>query len=75
MIGGTIDPTSSRGPTKDGRLKPDVSARGNGELSTLNGNAYQVGGGTSAACPGVAGTSALLYQAYKNSMDKIRKLL
>ena len=65
MIGGTIDPTSSRGPTKDGRLKPDVSARGNGELSTLNGNAYQVGGGTSAACPGVAGTSALLYQAYK----------
>lgn len=66
QINGLIDPSSSRGPTKDGRLKPDVASRGNGQLSTQDGNIYQVGGGTSAASPGVAGTAALLYQAYKN---------
>jgi hypothetical protein len=66
QINGLIDPSSSRGPTKDGRLKPDVASRGNGQLSTQDGNIYQVGGGTSAAAPGIAGTAVLLYQAYKN---------
>ncbi|MBK6823704.1 MAG: S8 family serine peptidase [Saprospiraceae bacterium] len=28
QINGLIDPSSSRGPTKDGRLKPDVASRG-----------------------------------------------
>lgn len=65
MINGIIDNSSSRGPTKDGRMKPDVSARGTNENSTDISNAYQVFGGTSAASPGVAGTAALLYQAYK----------
>lgn len=43
MLNGMIDPTSSRGPTKDGRMKPEVSARGNSQLSTNSNNTYQVG--------------------------------
>ncbi len=58
------DPTSSRGPTADGRLKPDISANGTDQLSTAMNNTWQIGGGTSAASPGVAGCLAQLSQAY-----------
>lgn len=60
-----LDPTSSKGPSADGRVKPDICANGRNQLSTDENNAYQVGGGTSAASPGVAGVTAQLYQAYK----------
>ncbi|MEM6264971.1 MAG: S8 family serine peptidase [Bacteroidota bacterium] len=56
--------SSSRGPASDGRLKPDVAAYGNGQVSTFPDNRYRNFGGTSAAAPGVAGVSALLYQAF-----------
>ncbi len=59
-----IDPTSSRGPTADGRLKPDIAANGTDQLSTAMDNKSQIGGGTSAASPGVAGCLAQLSQAY-----------
>ncbi len=65
-LDGTLETSSSRGPTKDGRMKPEISARGTNELSTDQDNGTQVFGGTSAASPGVAGVCALLYQAYKN---------
>lgn len=65
-LDGTLDYSSSRGPTKDGRLKPEISARGTDELSTDSDNTFQVFGGTSAASPGVAGVCALLYEGYKN---------
>ncbi|MBK7232967.1 MAG: S8 family serine peptidase [Saprospiraceae bacterium] len=45
-------------------LSPHISARTN-QLSTQDGNIYQVGGGTSAASPSVAGVATLLYDAYK----------
>ncbi|MBL7923757.1 MAG: S8 family serine peptidase [Bacteroidia bacterium] len=61
-----LDPTSSRGPSADGRIKPDICANGRNQLSTNENNTYQVGGGTSAASPGVAGIFAQLYQAYKS---------
>lgn len=61
------DASSSRGPCEDGRLKPDISAHGNNQRSTGEFNTYQNGGGTSAAAPGIAGISAMLYQAYKES--------
>ena len=61
----TIESSSSRGPTEDGRLKPDIAARGTGHFSTNHNNAYFAFGGTSAAAPGVAGTYALLFQAYR----------
>ena len=60
-----IDPSSSIGPSADGRIKPDICANGRDQLSTDENNTYQVGGGTSAASPGIAGLFAQLYQAYK----------
>jgi len=60
-----LDNSSSRGPASDGRIKPDISSNGKDQMSTDENNLYQVGGGTSAACPGIAGVSAQLIQAYK----------
>ncbi len=57
---------SSRGPAEDGRIKPDISSYGNGQISLDNAaNTYQTFGGTSAACPGITGTVAVMYQAYR----------
>ncbi len=58
--------SSSRGPTADGRVKPDISAHGNGNLSLDPNNQYGAGGGTSAASPSTAGTVAMLYDAYRD---------
>lgn len=63
----TLDATSSRGPTADGRLKPDISANGTEQASTDSENAYQVFGGTSAASPGIAGCLAQLTQYWKEN--------
>jgi len=60
-----LENSSSRGPADDGRIKPDISANGFQQLSTAAGNTNQVGGGTSAAAPSVAGTVTQLYHAYK----------
>lgn len=57
--------SSSRGPAADGRIKPDLCAHGQGDLSTRPGHTYGLSGGTSAAAPSVAGTSASLVQAYR----------
>jgi subtilisin family serine protease len=58
--------SSSRGPARDGRIKPDICAVGTNVNSTMNPHSYQSLTGTSMACPGVAGTLAQLYQAYRN---------
>lgn len=57
--------SSSRGPAHDGRIKPDVCAVGTSVNSTMDPDTYQVLTGTSMSCPGVSGTLADLYQAYK----------
>lgn len=57
--------TSSRGPAEDGRIKPDICSFGQGNWTTDTGNGYRSGGGTSAASPVVAGTAALLYEAFR----------
>lgn len=61
--------SSSRGPTNDLRIKPDICALGQGNFSTKNSSDYQIGSGTSAAAPVVAGGVALIQEAYKNMHD------
>ena len=58
--------SSSRGPAADGRIKPDIGAKGTSVNSTLTDNTYGSFTGTSMACPGIAGCMAQLYQAYKS---------
>jgi subtilisin family serine protease/predicted nucleic acid-binding Zn ribbon protein len=54
-----LEEYSSRGPTPDGRLKPEISAPTN-VTSVAKGDLFS---GTSAACPHVAGAAALVWQA------------
>lgn len=61
-----LENSSSRGPSEDGRIKPDICANGVGQMSTNGPNTYQVGGGTSAACPGIAGIVTQLHQAFRD---------
>ncbi len=73
---------SARGPTKDGRLKPEVVAYWSYALS----DAYSIFSsstshlyftlisGTSAACPQVAGAAALLYEAWYDKISINRPL-
>ncbi len=61
---GTLVNSSSRGPAHDGRIKPDITANGQNQLSTSENNGYLTFGGTSGAAPGIAGVSAQLYEVY-----------
>ncbi len=57
---------SSRGPTDDGRIKPEIVAVGNDVRSTRPNNSYSGGGGTSYSSPAMTGITALMYEKYKS---------
>lgn len=61
-----ISGSSSRGPSADGRLKPEICAVGSNVNSTGENNTYYVSSGTSMACPAISGTFAAMYHAYKS---------
>ena len=60
---GTVTTFSSRGPTPDGLVKPDVVAPGASILSAVPGGGYAEFDGTSMATPHVAGVVALMWSA------------
>ena len=55
---------SGRGPTEDGRIKPELVAKGFGVQTLLPNNSFGVVYGSSYSAPLVAGLAALLYQKY-----------
>jgi hypothetical protein len=68
-----LDVSSSRGPTDDGRIKPDIAAPGcqnggdGGIKSTWPGNLYNVICGTSMATPAAAATTGLIEEWYRTA--------
>ncbi len=78
VVNGQRDPSkstlalfSSRGPTDDGRIKPDIVANGVSLSSTgANHDAHYYGAsGTSMSSPNAAGSAALLVQLYRDLFD------
>jgi subtilisin family serine protease len=75
---GNISGFSSRGPAKDGRVKPDVVARGGvpgqGVLSSVPTNTYSANfWGTSMSAPVVTGISALMTEQWRNTFGATPK--
>lgn len=61
----SIASLSSRGPAKDGRVKPDVVARGVNVFSPVPTDTYERKQGTSMASPVVAGVAVLLTEQWR----------
>jgi serine protease AprX len=59
---------SNFGPTDDGRIKPDISAKGVGTSSSVSSSnvAYDTYSGTSMAAPAITGLIVLLQKHYNN---------
>jgi subtilisin family serine protease len=69
---------SSRGPTGDGRSKPDLVAPGEKIEAAIPGDDYGTKDGTSMAAPHVSGAAALLMARHTELIDKpadIKRLL
>lgn len=73
---GTYAPFSSKGPTADGRIKPNVVAQGDSTYLIWPGNVIADGNGTSFSGPVMAGAAACLWQAFpeKSNMEIIQAI-
>ena len=65
---------SSRGPTGDGRLKPDLVAPGEKIVSAVPGDKYDVMDGTSQAAPHVSGAAAMLMARHEELIGQPRRV-
>jgi subtilisin family serine protease len=65
---------SSRGPTGDGRLKPDLVAPGERIQSCLPGQGWGELDGTSMAAPHVSGAAAMLMSRYTELIGEPRRI-
>lgn len=65
---------SSRGPTGDGRMKPDLVAPGERIQSCLPGGEWGAMDGTSMAAPHVSGAAAMLMARYSELMGRPRDI-
>jgi len=75
---GTLWSGSSRGPTSDGRIKPELVAQGASVFNAdpLSINSYSVATGTSLSCPLAAGSGALILSINPNLNPlELRELL
>ena len=69
---------SSRGPTGDGRIKPDVVAPGERITGPIRGNADTELDGTSMAAPFVSGAAAMLLSRHRELIgdpDRVKQIL
>jgi subtilisin family serine protease len=67
---GRMTSFSSWGPTRDGRIKPEVCTVGTGVLSTLPDGTYASWSGTSMATPATSGAVALLFEQYRKVIGR-----
>jgi hypothetical protein len=61
---------SSRGPTLDGRIKPELVAKGTDQFSTFPSNGYASIQGTSMSAPVVTGIAGLLTQQFRKTFGR-----